>query len=167
MRKPAWEMYNGQIYDMRQQGQSLQKIGDTIGRTRERVRQILVEKYGTAEIKSDSLFTRKEVAFLTNLHEVTISLLTRKGVIKRVGCGLWGIDALKTLLERSKCKICGGFLPKRRFSYCSDECAKKGWDIIAKRVRWRRLHQKMGKALPPSCAYIYPKKSPYYSGGNQ
>lgn len=163
----TWEMYDGQIYDMRQQGQSLQDIGGVVGRTRERVRQILVEHYGSAEIKNDALLTRGELASLTNLSKGAISKLTKKGVIKRVRMGLWPVDALETLLERRRCIICSSLLPSSRSSYCSEGCAQKGHKIMEQRCGFRRLHRRFNKPITASVAYIYPKRSPYYSGGGQ
>ena len=160
--KSAWETYDGRIYDMRQEGNTLQKIGDTIGVTRERVRQILVEKHNSTEIKNNSLITSKELSLLTNLSARHIKDLANQNIIVQpVRQGLWPVDVLETLLERRQCRICNGLLPKGRKSYCPGECAQKGHKIMADRVIWRRLSRKLNQPFPPSCAYIYPNKSPY------
>lgn len=46
-KSPVWEIYNGQIKELRNQGLTLQAIGNQVGVTRERIRQILNEHYGT------------------------------------------------------------------------------------------------------------------------
>lgn len=47
MKLSVWETYNGQVKQLRNQGLSLAKIGDKVGVTRERIRQILEKHYGT------------------------------------------------------------------------------------------------------------------------
>ena len=167
----TFECYNGQIYDMRQKGATLQEIGDATNRTRERIRQILVEHYGDTKIKS--YLTTLELSSLTHLSLTHIRRLRLSGVIVPIYKGkqfLWGIDTLKFLLgtdHRKVCKICGAHLPVGRTTYCSDECAQKGNRLMCSRVTRRRLRRKLGQPLTPSCAYTYPNRSPYIRKGKE
>ena len=47
---PVWESHGLQIVEMRRSGYTLQEIGDYVGVTRERVRQILQEHHVKAEV---------------------------------------------------------------------------------------------------------------------
>jgi len=112
--KAAWELYNGQINDLRQKGATLQQIGDKIGRSRERVRQILVEHYGDTKI--ENLITTRELCKLAGCERNSIQRLLKKDLIvpaivdkKRY---LWNLEtvslAIKFKNEGSRrCEICG------------------------------------------------------------
>lgn len=127
----AFETYDGIIYDMRQQAYTLEEIGRKIGRTRERVRQILVQYYGSTDINKNFLTTRQ----LTN--EATcsphlIEKLQQAGLITPIRRGFWDLESTLPIVikSRPRCKICGKLVPKYRRCYCSDECYKEGMKWI-------------------------------------
>jgi len=122
----AWETYNGYIKTRRDEGATLQNIAEEIGRTRERVRQILVEHYGTADVEGEVL-TTKQLIELTNYSGTTLYKLYRKGIITkigkgRLGIGRWPLETLNIILEYRRCKICDKPLGKGKGVYCSEAC---------------------------------------------
>jgi len=141
--KGVWETYDGQVKQMREQGLSLQAIGDNVGVTRERVRQILRRHYGTTESKfvsrerlakflgcSDYLLARlEERGALSPLHSGGRYLYSpeeAEGAVERL---IEHLTSLPVVVERI-CESCG-----RRFSvrpyrvrhssparFCSNKC---------------------------------------------
>jgi hypothetical protein len=68
---------------MRDTGMTLQAIGDEVGVTRERVRQVLVRHYGTAKPTMD-LMTRLKVAKLIGCSEGRLAYLEQKGMLEPI-----------------------------------------------------------------------------------
>ena len=68
-----WELHGLRIVEMRRSGYTLQEIGDSIGVTRERVRQVLQERCGRIE----KLF------------------LTESEVASEIGCSIWRVVNLR------------------------------------------------------------------------
>lgn len=149
------ETHKGQIATMRRQGHTLQEIGDTVGITRERARQILVEYYGSTATASGELMTTKELAEVTGYTQNRISELKGGGVIEPSGIGkegthLWEPDCVIQIQTRGRCKICDKPIPKWRRRYCSEACRveaskyKNRPDAVrqAHRVRTRDWHRK-------------------------
>lgn len=117
----AWEVYDGHIKERRDTGATLQQIADEVGRTRERVRQILVEHYGTADIQGQ-LLTTTQLAKLAGCSQNFVATLRREGIISRVAWGRWSLETLDIILERRRCKMCGSPRSKGRLVYCSEPC---------------------------------------------
>jgi len=112
--KSTWDVYNGQIYDMRQKGATLQGIGDEVGRSRERVRQILKEHYGDTEIKG--FITTEEIAKLAGCSIYFMRKLIKHGLIKSAYSPkkhrLWNTKIVPSVIEtiekeRRHCEVCG------------------------------------------------------------
>lgn len=110
----TWDIYNGQIHDLRQEGASLQQIGDEVGRSRERVRQILEEHYGDTEIRG--FITTKELAKLAGCPRDVIYKLIKHGLIKTTYSSkkhrLWDLKTVPSVIEviekeRAHCEVCG------------------------------------------------------------
>lgn len=132
------EIY-GYIKERRDGGATLQEIGDEIGRSRERVRQILVKQYGTADI-SKALLTTNQLAGLTNCSEPLIYKFRQQGIISPVGHGRWRPETVDIILEHRKCKMCGKPLPAHRFVYCSDTCQIEGGKYKNRSEVAKKLH---------------------------
>ena len=157
--KTAWEIYNGYINDRRQGGATLQEIANDIGITRERVRQILVEQYGTAKV-TGFLSTMNVVKQVDGLNLWRLNQLVKLGVVKPVRAGkkrFWDAGTVSVLrkyfLDR-KCRICGNLLPISRSVYCCDSCYDVGIKELHKRVSWRKLRRMFGQKFSPSIDYI-------------
>lgn len=125
----TWSLYNGQLMDMRQSGMSLQEIGNTVGRTRERIRQLLEKHYQTTEI--ENFITRTQLAkeLGTNWHAVR--QLELKGLVNPILLGYRylydkrDIDRIKSIIKKA-CVHCGEPIPlnSKLSKYCP-ECSKE------------------------------------------
>lgn len=122
------EVHNGQIAVWREQGYSLQQIGDRVGVTRERVRQILNQFYaGTF-----SRFPNQEsVSTLLGCSLSILLRLRKEGIStpKRMG-GQWRYSpediAIIVLALYKNCPVCGKPVRVNR-KYCCLECYKARW----------------------------------------
>jgi len=149
MRQPKKD--NTELIDMRKKGFTLQQIGDKFGITRERVRQRLVDNHS-----SSYFLATKELAKLCQCSTDIVHYLQRQGLIQsrqNNHRGLWGLDALKTLMAYRSCEICGSLLPSKKIHYCCDACYQIGNRQAREKCMWRHLHQKAGKSIPASCDY--------------
>ena len=68
-----WELHGLRIVEMRRWGYTLEEIGDSIGVTRERVRQVLLEHSGRIETL----------------------LLAEAELAKEIGCSIWQVVSLR------------------------------------------------------------------------
>lgn len=157
----AFTTFNGLIYDMRQQGQTLEEIGRRIGRTRERVRQILNKHYGGTDINRNLVSTFR-LAQEADCRPSVIRHLHQAGLITpiRTKPCLWNLETTLPIVIHNipRCKICGRPVPKHRSIYCSDECrkegakwvnrsetGKRGW--LAAMIRWRKANPEKAKKI--------------------
>ena len=135
-----YEEYGDLIATLRSEGKTLQQIGDQLGVTRERVRQVLSKHF------PDCLpppCTEGAAKTLGMSHRHFRSLAERLGIqpIARTPMRIrWSPDVLPAILMAYKlrsCRICGRHLPSTRRLYCCEECFGK-----AKRYRNRSLQHK-------------------------
>jgi transcriptional regulator with XRE-family HTH domain len=131
MKPLLWETLGDRIADMRRKGYTLQKIGDLIGVSRERVRQIIKKRYGAIE---PEVWSENEVERQIGCSHRTLEGFRRKGLLnpKRYG-RCWLYDAAevvraKLLWETArekrkrvvlKCAQCGGEFQLRPSDYRS------------------------------------------------
>jgi len=116
------------MYQMRQSGTTLDQVGSRFGITREGVRQLLTEHYGSTRVQD--LLTATELARLTGCGYRYIDKLKRRGVIQPaivVGLGrtLWKPETIAVIIiyiARHGCPMCHGPVPSNRQVYCSREC---------------------------------------------
>jgi hypothetical protein len=123
------------IYDMRQSGATLQQIADKIGKTKERVRQILVQNYGSTR---HQLISTEQLCRLSGLpRNRIIELYEDSVVIPEVEWNtgirhylLWSPATWGQVISYYKrhrlCKICHRPIPNDRRVYCCAECCKEG-----------------------------------------
>jgi len=147
------------IYAIRQSGASLQQIADRIGRTKERVRQILVKDYGSTKHK---LISTQQLCKLLGLPRNRIIELYLDGVIVPAiewTTGnhhylLWSPATAEHLISYYKthrlCKICLYPIPIHSRVYCSEKCYKEGQkyrykSIEAKQRRLRSIKKCMAR----------------------
>jgi hypothetical protein len=116
------------MYQMRQSGITLDQVGSRFGITREGVRQLLTEHYGSTRVQG--LLPATGLARLTGISYNYIAKLKRRGVIQPamvVGHGktLWKPETIATIIlyiDRHGCPMCHDTVPCNRQVYCSREC---------------------------------------------
>lgn len=137
--KPAiWEVYDGQIAEMRLEGYTLQQIGEVTGVTRERIRQVLEQKFG--RIEPVRCF-EAEAARRIGCSACMLATLRKKGVVcpKRLGYH-WLYDAN----EMDKAKLAVEAYRQRRklvvlkCAQCGKEFELSGHEYNA-RLRRRKI----------------------------
>ena len=148
------------IVKMRQQGMTLQKIGDELNLSRERIRQILQEAYNTTKLSKR--FTSHQVATILGIPVPKAWRYAIKYGITRYGhqwC--WSkkdITRFREFLGDRRCKICGEKIPSTRTTFCSDACHKRSssWVLMSedrkkahKRAvqRWTKKNPEKAKAI--------------------
>lgn len=116
------------MHQMRQSGATLDRVGSRFGITKEGVRQLLTEHYGSTRIQD--LLTATELARLSGCSYRYIVKLKRRGVIHPamvVGRGrtLWKPEIIATIIlyiDRHVCPVCHSPVPSDRLVYCSPGC---------------------------------------------
>ncbi len=138
------------IYTLRQAGATLQQIADGIGRTRERVRQILNQDYRTTKRR---LLSSEQLCQLSGLPRNRIVKLYHYNIISPIwewttGKNhylLWPPDTVDKVIKYCQrhhtCKICHQPIPKGRWLYCSERCYREGqkFQYKDKKAKQRRL----------------------------
>ena len=116
------------MYRMRQSGTTLDQVANRFGITREGVRQLLTEHYGSTRVRN--LLSVTELAQRAGCNYRYIAKLKRRGVIQPdmvIGHGrtLWKPDTIVTItryINRHTCPVCQSPVPAHRMIYCSHKC---------------------------------------------
>jgi len=124
MNDTCWKVYGNYIKQRRDAGASLKEIGDDVGRTKQRIHEILVKHYGTAD--SEGTLNTSQLLGQVGCSVATLHKLRKEGVIPQVSRGRWKPGTLDIILELRKCKICGKPVSKHRRTYCSEACKVEG-----------------------------------------
>lgn len=152
------------MYQMRQSGATLDQLGSRFGISRERARQLLIARYGSARVRK--LLTTTELCRLVGCTWKYIDKLKWRGVIQpamMVGHGrtLWKPESVVAVIEytdRYRCPVCHRPVPSYRKVYCSRRCylearRYKNQPLEAKRrhnervKRWRTEHPAEAKRI--------------------
>jgi len=140
---------NSTICNMRQSGATLQQIADEIGKTKERVRQILVENYGSTK---HQLISSEQLCKLLGLpRNRVIELYQGRVIIPAVewdtGAGrylLWSPTTAEEVNIYYKtprlCRMCHCPIPKGRWVFCSEQCYKEGHKYRYKSIEAKQRH---------------------------
>jgi predicted nucleic acid-binding Zn ribbon protein len=124
----------GSVLEMRQAGMPMREIAEKIGRSKERVRQILVQGCGTT---GHEFLSTLRLCKQTGLPRNRIMELYLDGVILpavKWDAGnrdyiLWPQEAVVKISVHYQnhrlCKICNNPLPKNRIFFCSDKCRQE------------------------------------------
>ena len=120
---------------MRQSGATLQQIAAKIGKTKERVRQILVQNYG---LTRHQLISTEQLCRLSGLPRNRITELYQGGAITPVVqwhtgnrhfllCSPATVEqVISSYKVHRLCKMCHRPVPKGRRTFCSEQCCKEG-----------------------------------------
>ncbi len=143
------------IFDMRQSGATLQQIADRVGKTKERVRQILVQNHGSAKHR---LISTERLRKLFGMSRDQLFKLYRDSIITPArdwGTGnghhlLWSADApgqIATYISSQRlCRVCHGIIPWGRRVFCSRRCYKEGHKYKYKNAEAKQRHMASVKA---------------------
>jgi hypothetical protein len=119
------------IYEMRRSGAPMREIAEKIGRSKERVRQILVRGLGTT---NHELLSTLQLCNQSGLPRNRIVELYQDGIIApatKWDAGnrdyfLWEPETVQKISAYYQthrlCKVCNKPLPKNRILFCSDDC---------------------------------------------
>jgi len=141
---------NSAVYNMRQSGATLQQIAAKIGKTKERVRQILVQNYGSTR---HQLISTEQLCRLSGLPRNRIIELYQDSVV--IPAVEWNIGIRHYLLwspatwgqvisyykRHRLCKICHRPVPKGRRTFCSEQCCKEGHKYRYRSPEARKRHR--------------------------
>ncbi len=153
---------------MRESGASLEQIAETIGRTKERVRQILVKNSGSTR---HNLLSTQQLYRQLGLPRNRVVDLYKDGIITpkaewQTGNHhylLWSADIAEKVAayynRHRLCKICMRPLGKGRWVYCSDECYREGQKYKyksgeAKRRHLRNIREYLERRRSITCAAV-------------
>jgi len=140
------------IYAMRYSGATLRQIADKIGRTKERVRQILIKNYGSTKHK---LVSTTQLCKLSGLSWKRVMKLYQDSIItpvkewdtNTVHYFLWSpatVERIRVYLDIPKtnrlCRICHRPIPIDRHCYCSEKCYKESHKYKYRSVEARQRH---------------------------
>lgn len=119
------------IYALRRSGATLQQIADRAGKSKERIRQILLTNYGST---GHRLMSTEQLRRLFGFSRHHVLELYRNGIITPVnewiaGNGqylLWSVSAVSQITSYQnasrRCRHCGGPVPANRRTFCSTDC---------------------------------------------
>jgi len=148
---------------MRESGASLEQIAVVIGRTKERVRQILVKTNGSTKHR---LLSTQQLYQQVGLPRNRIIELYKGGIIKPKAewtTGnhhylLWPSNIAEIITNyynnKRLCKICGQLLRKGRWVYCSTSCYREGQKYKYKSDEAKQKHLKNIKEYLERCREI-------------
>jgi len=138
------------VYNMRQSGATLQQIAAKIGKTKERVRQILVQNYGSTR---HQLISTEQLCRLSGLPRNRIIELYQDSVVIpavewKTGIrhyllwspATWG-QVISYYKRHRLCKICHRPIPNERRVYCCEQCCKEGHEYRCRSPEARERHR--------------------------
>jgi len=136
----VYQEYGDLIAALRSQGKTLQQIGDQLGVTRERVRQVLSKHFPECSIPPSTEEAAKKLGMSYRHFRRTAERLGIRPIGRSRNRIRWSPDVLPAIWTAYKlrsCRICGRDLAPNRSVYCSEECVRE-----AKRYGKRSLKQK-------------------------
>jgi len=151
------------VYAMRHSGATLQQIADKIGKTKERVRQILVKNYGSTKHK---LISAEQLRKLVGLSRNRIIECYLANVITPVR--EWNTDGSHYLLwspasveqiniyyeTHRSCKMCHSSIPRSRRYYCSEQCYKESSKYKYKSIEAKQRYLRSIRRYRAKCKQI-------------
>ena len=124
------------IYEMRQAGATLREIGNKFGITRERVRQILLNNFGSTR---HDLLSTVQISSQTGLSNNRVMRLYKQGIIAPafeydIGVQhriMWMVTTIQVVKEyydsQHICRVCKKPIPVNRTFYCSYYCQRESY----------------------------------------
>jgi len=135
-----YEEYGDLIATLRREGRTLQQIGDRLGVTRERVRQVLREHFPDCQPPPSSQGAARTLGMSYHQFRSVAERLGIRPIGRSVG-KIWRsphvLGTIGMAQEGVRCRICGGSLPSTRRVYCSKSCYSAG-KALNQRMRKQR-----------------------------
>jgi len=169
------------MWRVRQEGNTLQQVANEFLCTRECIRKNLKKAYGTTKLLSLIPFSRAENILRTDYliscpNKAIMLLLCEKIGIEPIQVGkrqCWlfpsQIEMLAAaLMANRSCKACGGVMPLRRQTYCSDRCHRESTRYKNASPEAKAMHNEASKrwrlAHPERAREIHRKAESKYRG---
>ena len=163
------ETYNGALVEMRRSGSTLAEIGNAVGVTRERIRQILNEYYPGTQM---SCLNESQLAKVIGCSSQCLVKLRRAGILKpRHTSGLYVYDKDEVeramLVTQKFCIHCGEPVPKYNKTSCercSAERRQNPWKFRSEEGKkrcteanrnWQRDHPERWKEISDKAMQKY------------
>lgn len=145
---------------LKRSGKTYREIGDIVGCSHERVRQLIKTKVLDLD---EEIVTHKKLAEIFNLpvgtvtryvKELPVSPLSSPG--HRIVYRSQEVLPLLTELIRKKttCRVCGRMIDRatsNHYLFCSDECYMEANNVLHRRSSFRRLKIRRGQKITTSC----------------
>jgi len=143
------EQHGDLIATLRSGGSTLQQIGDRLGVTRERVRQVLSEHFLDCSPPRSTKGAARTLGMSYHRFRSATKRLGIQPMGRSRGRVWWSQDVLRviqTAQELVCCRICGGPLLSSRQVYCSEGCLNEGRSL---NQRIRKYRERVGIAIAP------------------
>lgn len=150
-----------EIAALRMSGFTLQNIGDRVGITRERVRQILVRYHPESLHRPEDLLTKSDLQAELGIGWPKLEKLFGELYIYPVAGKFYPREVVARIKTLHKCKMCGKPIPRGNNVYCSTECRLEGAKYKnrpqAQREKHKALMRRWNKAHPERIKAIQKK----------
>ena len=122
------------IFEMRRAGAPMREIGEKVGISKERVRQILARNDGSTR---HEWLSTSQLCAMTGLSWNRVLKLHENGIVVPASTWdtgkshhlLWAADSVQTVVTyydtHRLCPVCNRRLPKKRILFCSDCCRQE------------------------------------------
>jgi len=123
-----YQEYGDLIVALRSQGKTLQHIGDQLGVTRGRVRQVLRQHFPECSTPPSTEDAARMLGMSYRHFRSTAERLGIQPIARTRHRIRWPPDVLPdvwTAYKLRSCRICGRHLPSTRPVYCSEECVRE------------------------------------------
>lgn len=171
-KKTTMQLLDGDIKRLREEGYTLQQIGEKGGVTKEWIRQILKQYYPGTKSK---VLSESQTAKILGVSITKIIHLRRKGLIRPEKTNKNYRYDEKTIEEVKKtlykpCRICGNPIPPRNTTLCA-VCSEKSRNSKSKLslpgerekynkriIQWNKIHKERSKAIVKKASTKYRNK---------
>ena len=124
----VYQQYGNLIAALRSEGKTLQQIGDQLGVSRERVRQVLNEYFPECSTPPSTEEAARMLGMSCRRFRSTAERLGIQPIARSPGRIRWShetLSAVRTAYKFRSCRICGRHVPANRRVYCSEECVRE------------------------------------------
>ena len=135
-----------------QEGLTQVEVGQRLGLTRQRIRQLAEDDWYSIIAPPDGYMTLDQAAKQMGYAAASVFYLASRGQLKAIKRRRQWFVQLPSIWK--SCVICGAQVAKHRQKYCSDKCSVEGGRKSLANCSWRILYKRIGKRPPPSIDYV-------------